>query len=283
MSTIPRVVHQIWFQGAEQIPNKYVAFQRTWIAQDDITYSFWDQHRIKALFDTVEIDDWRNTYESLPSMIQKIDFAKYVILYIHGGMYIDMDVFCVRPIASFLDAWQHADFLVFEHNTPGITVTMNKLMGLHGKVIINNAVICTIPRNAKLGKVIESCCRAHTNWRKNWLSLQLRCLVTTGPIVFTNTLRRFTDWRRFTLPAVVFEPFTTLEMIKIMDLFAAAFDDHDYVELMRHLVDRCRHPDRVVGIHVLDLNWFKNGKGNWKFRVYRTIQSAKKKIISLTK
>ncbi|CAI1539561.1 hypothetical protein SEUBUCD646_0J02680 [Saccharomyces eubayanus] len=42
------------------------------------------------------------TYEALPSTILKIDFFKYLILLVHGGVYADIDTFPVQPIPNWI-------------------------------------------------------------------------------------------------------------------------------------------------------------------------------------
>ncbi|EJS43060.1 hoc1p [Saccharomyces arboricola H-6] len=42
------------------------------------------------------------TYETLPSIILKIDFFKYLILLVHGGVYADIDTFPVQPIPNWI-------------------------------------------------------------------------------------------------------------------------------------------------------------------------------------
>lgn len=279
-SKIPSNIHQIWFQGKNEIPRKYLEFSKTWVHQQSHTYNFWDSTSIDALFSSKQIDPlWRSVYHGFPTMIQKIDFAKYVILYMFGGVYIDMDVFAVRDLSFMSDLLSKKDFIVFQHNTPCITITMNKMMGLQGTKLINNAVIFSSRRNEKMRIIINTCCAAQLHWRKNLFSLQLRCLVTTGPIVFTNCIRQFEDWESYVMPAEMFEPYTTLEMTKLSDYFNNEQIEVDYDKVIKFLISH-KDMSRVVGIHVLDLNWFKNGKNNWKFKAYRSIQKIKKSIIA---
>jgi inositol phosphorylceramide mannosyltransferase catalytic subunit len=302
MPVIPNNIHQIWFQGENVIPAKYRAFQSTWkdtVKHPSYTYNFWDISSIENLLTGGQISHrWNKTYHSFPTMIQKIDFAKYIILYMFGGIYIDMDVFSISPLSKLQNTLSNKDFVVFEHNTPCITITMNKLMGLQGDSLINNAVILSSIGNPKMRTIIETCCDAQARWKKNFLSLQLRCLVTTGPIVFTNCIRKFENWETMVMPAVMFEPFTTLEMarlsIKEWEEEQNGNNNGDNVQngdnyggqeydlLMKFLSTR-KDMTNVIGIHVLDLNWFKNGKNNWKFRAYRGIQKVKKNIISVYK
>jgi len=282
MENIPRLIHQIWFQGSHSLPEKYKAFQSTWVYQDGIEYRFWEERTINALFASFG-GLWEEIYHSFPTMIQKIDFAKYVILYSYGGVYIDMDVFAVKKLTDFMESNIGVDFLTFQHNTPCITITMNKFMGLEGNKIINNAVIFCSSRNERMKKIINTCCSAQEDWKKDLLSKQLRCLVTTGPIIFTNCIRTFPDWNKYVREAEIFEPYTTLEMTKLSKPSDdVSIESNDYMKLMDYLIS-CKDMQKVYGIHVLDLNWFKNGKNNWKFRAYRYIQKVKKSIIQTYK
>lgn len=275
---IPYLIHQIWFQGEEEIPIKYNTFRKGWKDLTNFKYEFWDETRIKTMMDF--FPEYKRTYDSFPTMIQKIDFAKYIILFIYGGVYIDMDVF---PVGDFLNSFMQNNsersFIVFEHNTPYITITMNKLMGLDGTRIINNAVIFSSSRNKRLVDIIHACQYSQDNWKKNCLSLQLRCLVTTGPIVFTNCIRKTPGWRECVFEPEIFEPFTTLELVKMSDSFLKYTDDGsvDYNFMMLYLKN-VKNISGTVGIHVLDLSWFKDGKDNWKFRAFKKVQKVKTSI-----
>jgi len=280
---IPMIIHQIWFQGRQDIPGKYQAFRQTWL-QQGCPYHFWEEESIKSILSSNDVPPlWKRTYDSFHTMIQKIDFAKYVILYLFGGIYLDMDIFAIRPLSDLDAILQTNDFVVFKHNTPCITITMNKMMGLHGNILINNAVIFCTRKNEKIVSIINACCKAQQGLKKNFISSQLKCLVTTGPILFTNEITRFQHWKSFVMPARTFEPFTTLQLVNLR------YDDvhqevenpgHiDYVKFMQFLTTQ-KDMNGVIGIHVLDLNWFKNGKNNWKFRAYKTLQKMKKNMIS---
>ena len=275
------LVHQIWFQGEENIPVKYLIFQKTWESQLGIDYRFWDKARIDQLMGTVSVA-WNKTYLSFPTMIQKIDFAKYVILFIYGGVYLDMDIFAVRPITDFLNRKDviNLDFIVFKHNSQYITILANRLLGLSGNILINNAVIFSTAKNEKLEKIINTCCASQNNWKKFLYTRQARCLVTTGPIMFTNTIKAFDKWEHYTLSSKVFEPYTTLEMVTLMGAYAMndyMHDEEKYSQLMQLLKHR-KDMTGVIGIHVLDLNWCKNRKENWKFKVYLKVQNLMNSI-----
>lgn len=95
---IPRIIHQIWFQGENQIPAKYRPYQESWKKNHpQWQYRLWDQKQIEALVDHSSADI-QQTYHDLPLMIQKIDFGKYVILQKYGGVYADMDMESMKPL-----------------------------------------------------------------------------------------------------------------------------------------------------------------------------------------
>jgi mannosyltransferase OCH1-like enzyme len=81
---IPFRLHQIWFQGADQIPVKYHSFQQSWRHHHPHwDYRLWDQPQIEQLVATCS-DLVQSLYYQLPERIQKIDLAKYLILQRYG-------------------------------------------------------------------------------------------------------------------------------------------------------------------------------------------------------
>jgi mannosyltransferase OCH1-like enzyme len=271
MARIPRIIHQIWFQGEKHLPEKYLCFSDTWKAQTEFLYMFWDQNEIERLLYRF-FPRWIAIYHSYPTMIQKIDLAKYMILFYYGGVYIDMDVFRVSDLGSFLNSQSQKSFIVFEHNAPYLTVSINKMMGLSGNRIINNAVIFSSPRHFRLKTLLDSCHFAQQhNWTKNVLSLQLRCLVTTGPIIFTNSIRTTEDWQSCVLHHSYFEPYTTLDMLHMSNIFSNGSGKTDHVKMMEWICEQ--NVGNSIGVHALDLSWFKNGKDNWKFRAFQSMQN----------
>jgi mannosyltransferase OCH1-like enzyme len=102
---IPKIIHQIWFQGEDNIPPNLLEHHNTWIKiNPDYEIIVWDQIKIENLVN--KQDKWiKETYFFYSKMIQKIDFAKYVILYNYGGIYMDMDIKCIQSL----------------NNTPNIT------------------------------------------------------------------------------------------------------------------------------------------------------------------
>ncbi len=270
MSNIPNAIHQIWFQGENELPEKYQVFRSTWMNQMNFNYKLWDGEDIYKfiqssndnLLENLEID-CLSVYNSFPTMIQKIDFAKYLILYVYGGVYIDMDSFAIKQLNEFLDINSDLTFMVFPHNVPCTAVTLSKGLGLKGTILINNAVIFSTPLNERIAKVIKSCANAQQGVLKMFVSKQLKCLVTTGPVVFTNSVRSIKGWEKCVMPIETFEPYTNLEVHTLANV-------NDPQSIMRILISGDRLT-KTYGIHIFDVNWFDKGKRHWRIKLLRQL------------
>lgn len=93
---IPRIIHQIWFQFGENglptpsIKNQHNAHE---IIKDNPNWEYvlWNRTLVEK-FISAQYPKYYNVYNDLQFDIQKVDFARYVILYHYGGIYLDFDV-----------------------------------------------------------------------------------------------------------------------------------------------------------------------------------------------
>nr|QBK89108.1 MAG: glycosyltransferase [Mimivirus LCMiAC02] len=100
---IPKIIHNIWYQGKNNIPPTYPNYTNTWKQKHPhFKYIFWDEDKITKLI----INHYPHLYHKFslyPRMIQRIDMAKYIIIYHCGGVYVDVDSECLKPIDKLLD------------------------------------------------------------------------------------------------------------------------------------------------------------------------------------
>lgn len=101
-SGIPRILHQIWFQGEKAIPEKYHPFQKRLKAHHkNYLYKLWDGESIGDLL-KANYAWFYDLWNGLEFMIQKIDAAKMFILHSQGGVYLDMDMECIDNVENLL-------------------------------------------------------------------------------------------------------------------------------------------------------------------------------------
>ncbi|MCW5702398.1 MAG: glycosyltransferase family 32 protein [Bradyrhizobium sp.] len=97
---IPSVLHQIWWSGP--LPQPYAEWRAGWIAN----HPTW-VHRLYGESEIIGIvqaraPQWLGTFNALPRMIQKIDFFRYLIVYLDGGLYADVDMISYLPCDPLL-------------------------------------------------------------------------------------------------------------------------------------------------------------------------------------
>ena len=100
---IPKIIHQIWL--GSPLPERCRVLQQSWIKHHpDWQYILWTEKEIQAFGLTNA-----TIYNASKNYGEKSDIARYEILYRIGGLYVDTDAECLKP----LDVLHHCfDFYV---------------------------------------------------------------------------------------------------------------------------------------------------------------------------
>lgn len=156
---IPKKIHQIWLGG--EVPKQFVSLMQTWkTLHPDWEYRLWTD---KDLDDFPFIN--RAAFDRALNLGTKADILRYDILYVFGGVYVDVDFECVRP----LDALVHAHYF---------------FAGIEGFDWLSNAIIGACPGLSlfkRLALLINQ-----------WDDEQLKSPWTyTGPLTFTKQVYQF--------------------------------------------------------------------------------------------
>ena len=284
---IPRVLHQIWFQGQDDIPRPYKDFQDTWriLENRGWRYKLWDKCAIETV--TKSNHYFWDIYVHLTSMIEKIDFAKFVILYTEGGVYVDMDSYLLPDREKDFEDTFRTDktWMICEHNVSRMSIHLNVLVGLKStQILLNNALVASERNCPVMLKIIKRIQKASTNPLISYVvPSQFRCLYTTGPNMVTNVVRTVTDWRSYVIDKYVFEPFHPIKMKEIHKMLKST-DNTTTSAMMDRLYSIIQKDPSLskitLAVHMGDLNWVQEKKQNKIIQFFEKLCSLYEDIIT---
>lgn len=97
---IPRILHQIWV-GPDPLPEEFAAYRETWRAHHPHwELRLWTEERLPAGV------RWPEVYERDRTPAERADILRLHLLLEHGGVYVDTDFECCRPLDDLLDGVQ---------------------------------------------------------------------------------------------------------------------------------------------------------------------------------
>jgi len=201
MSEFPKIIHQIWIQGEDKIPEKFHEnISKNKENNPDWKYIIWDEPMIMQLLKETN-PEWLETYNKLKYLHQKADYGRYVILYLQGGIYIDMDAYTIKSLDSLNSNFGEYELLVSRVNTNFLE---NFLSTWQMKRIINNGVIMCKPENGIMLKLIESIVKEPIceDYDTKYMCIQR----ITGPKKFSNMIYDNMDEKVKILTYDYFEP-----------------------------------------------------------------------------
>jgi mannosyltransferase OCH1-like enzyme len=222
----PKTIHQIWLQGVDQIPVKFVPnMTKNKELNSGFKYVLWDEFKILELIRTLD-KKYLNTYSKLLYLHQKVDFARYVILYVHGGIYMDMDAYCIKSFNDVLTDYQSYELIVSKTNTS----FLENLLWVGSLTMINNGVIIAKSQSPTLSLLIDYITNLESD-PKHILPKVWYINNTTGPKIFTR---------------IVLESISLGNLIKILP--------YEYFEPC--ILSVCNITSRTVCIHKHEVSWF---------------------------
>lgn len=198
---IPKILHRCWF--GPPMPDHLAAYGETWEAHHPgWEHRLWTADNLFPLTNQTLFDD---APDIAPGNVGQLraDIARYEILHEHGGVYVDCDFECRKPLDPLLD--DVSCFAAWEE--PGRWV--------------NNAILGAAPGHAFLARLIEGLPRnvaQHRGARPNVLS---------GPQYLTRVYRR--HGRHVTVfPKDWFYPYTWAELERGDEAFPDAYAVHHW-------------------------------------------------------
>jgi inositol phosphorylceramide mannosyltransferase catalytic subunit len=196
---IPRILHQIWYQGEAQMPDKFRRFSEGWRANHpDWTFHLWNETTMRDFI--ARNHAWfLPVYDGYPFNIQRIDAVRYFILDSMGGLYVDADIESLKPVDALLD---------------GCSLLVSRTLGY------NNAVVGSAPGHALWPVIFDALKANHTRPARALLDFlidadALFVATSTGPRLFTASVQKSgveNDPDTRVCPYWYFEPGTPAEI-----------------------------------------------------------------------
>lgn len=141
---IPRIIHQVFFSHSG-VPAYFSVLSQTWKEKNpDWEYRFWNHNSIEQ-FMASEFQNLIPLFRSFPYDVQRWHFVRYLILYRYGGLYVDMDYECIKPLDSIL-----SDSLCCFGVEPA-----SHAIQYSEPYIIGNALMASIPYHDFLDHIIQ--------------------------------------------------------------------------------------------------------------------------------
>lgn len=177
--SIPKIIHQVWEGRTEpKMPTRLKILARTWQEQNPTwEYHLWNGEEMDKLVET-HFPEYMSMYKNFHYNVQRWDIIRYMILYVYGGVYTDLDAECFKPI----DGLFNANTFCFgeEPDNNNIYIDM--------KYHIGNALLASYPREEGWMFVLEKIrCALKEKYKM--------CIVlnTTGPLMLSRIFPELED------------------------------------------------------------------------------------------
>jgi len=97
---IPKKIHFMWL-GQKPFPEKYKKNISRYIdLNPNFEIKIWNDHTVAELYS--RYPEYKKTFDSFPRLINKCDFTRFLIIYLEGGLYSDLDFYCRKELSGLL-------------------------------------------------------------------------------------------------------------------------------------------------------------------------------------
>jgi len=152
-------------------------------------------------------------YDSFKAMHLKIDLGRYVLLYLYGGMYVDIDMYILRSLNTSNKFQQFIQKKIHHEHILGLS-SLNldlheSLLFIGKKHVINNAMMISTKNNPLLSLAIQHIISNSTHYTTT-LNIYSKIQQTTGPIFINTFFPKFIQHNTYSyieiFPHYFFEP-----------------------------------------------------------------------------
>ncbi|WP_029008558.1 glycosyltransferase [Azospirillum halopraeferens] len=196
---IPRILHHLWKDA--DVPPRLAAFRATWRRlHPDWEHRLWTDADLRA-FVAREAPDFLPVYDAYEEPIRRADAARYLILQRLGGLYVDLDFECLKPLDPLLAGCALAVGL-----EPDSHLDLDKTARTGLTRLLCPSLIASVPGHAFWNDVVAALHRS---------AGAADVLDATGPYLLTRTYEAYTGPDPVTLlPARLVYPADKVECLE---------------------------------------------------------------------
>jgi inositol phosphorylceramide mannosyltransferase catalytic subunit len=168
------MIHQTWKTSV--LPVNLTKFQISWRKYNPgIEYHYYDDDDCLTVVRD-EFPQYLDAYLSFPQAIQRADLFRYLIVYRYGGLYVDIDMECLRPFDRF---FQLTGMMLSVET--GVTGTRQTELGYRRPWQIANCIFAAEPGHWFMEQVIQETVRMSSTQVVSDIDVEN----TTGPRMLT--------------------------------------------------------------------------------------------------
>lgn len=197
---IPKIIHQTWKNN--DLPKHWKQTPETWKKyHPDWEYKLWTDEDNRKLIST-KYPWFLKIYDSYPHGIQRADAVRYFILYTYGGLYVDLDIQCVKNIEPLIHEYMKPETEVL------IVPTKNNLTSY---IYYTNAIMMSKPRSNFWKHIWRRLIRHRNNewWQ---IGKHFQVMYSTGPMMFTYAYYDFPNKKKIgIIPSDYLHPCTVCD------------------------------------------------------------------------
>lgn len=170
---IPKIIHQT-YKSYDTIPKEWKNTPLSWQKLNpEYEYKFWSDNDIDN-FVKNEFPQYYEKFKSLEYNIQRVDMVRYMWMYKYGGIYVDMDIECTRPISTLIDFYEKT------YNPEIILITTPNT--IQNDINITNSFMISAPNSQFWIKVLDYINNFTPTWQ---MGKHLKVMFSTGPTMLS--------------------------------------------------------------------------------------------------
>lgn len=237
---IPKIIHFIWWQGEDQLPDKYKPNVIDW-ARNNPSYElmFWDESKIRQLCHD-HFPQYEENFNQSQHIMEQIDVSKFMMLEVYGGVYVDTDIESRRPIPEDWIKYKAVFSELYSEDICSSRFCLTSFvfsMGHSGKDLYNSGFYAGEPGTGIFGDILAESMKLRLSIPR-WVGKQIYITYTAGPPFITIYIQKY---------------FKTRSDIKILTpTFIESCGTHFHFSKNE---SDCLITEDTVGIHKHGLSW----------------------------